>query len=155
MSEDTFVDNQFDDPNYNPYDGGRFERNRVFVVMPIRDDMNSEYEAIREECESLGLLPHCVDESVGAGILLKEITEYIEKAEFIIFDLTHESPNVYYELGYAHGVGNEAYDILLLAKEGTKLHFDISPLTVNFYQNIEELKTAISSNLKNMIQMTR
>ena len=65
-----------------------------------------------------------VDENVGSGLVVGEITKLIEDAEFIICDLSLERPNVYYELGYAHGVGNEANDILLIAKEGTNLHFD-------------------------------
>ncbi|MCP4166061.1 MAG: hypothetical protein GY759_09235 [Chloroflexi bacterium] len=155
MSEHKSIDSQLTDANDSPYDGGEFELNRVFVVMPFREDMNSEYQAIRETCEGLGLRLHRVDENVASGNILKEITHYIKRAEFIIFDLSHESPNVYYELGYAHGVGNEAFDFLLIAKEGTKLQFDISPLRVNYYQNIDDLRTIIASNLINMIQMTR
>ena len=76
----------------------------------------------------------------------------IERAEFIICDLTNERPNVYYELGYAHGVGNEGADILLIAKEGTTLHFDIGPLRVQYYSSTEHLRTIISANLKQMIR---
>lgn len=49
---------------------------------------------------------------MGAGFIIKEITRLLEDAEFIIFDLSNEHPNVYYKLGYSHGVGNEAHDIL-------------------------------------------
>jgi hypothetical protein len=56
-----------------------------------------------------------MDEDEGSGFVLREITDLIERAELIICDLTRERPNVYYELGYAHGVGNEAMDILLVA----------------------------------------
>jgi hypothetical protein len=66
-----------------------------------------------------------VDETtVGSGFIIREITESIERAEFLVFDLSYERPNVYYELGYAHGVGNEAPEILLIAREGTSVHFD-------------------------------
>ena len=40
------------------------------------------------------------------GGSLDDISELILKAEFIVCDLTLERPNVYYELGYAHGAGN-------------------------------------------------
>lgn len=62
---------------------------------------------------------------------------------------------MYYELGYAHGVGNEDYDILLVAKEGTKLHFDIAPLAVHFYSSTEHLRRIINEQLKDMIKFTR
>jgi hypothetical protein len=76
----------------------------------------------------LGLTAQRVDEIVGAKSIIADIKKQIEKAEFIICDLTNECPNVYYELGYAHGIGNRPLDILLIAKQGTALHFDISPL---------------------------
>lgn len=155
MREHSFIDSEFNDPDYNPYDRGQFERNLVFIVMPFREDMTPEYRALCEACDSLGLHTHRADESSGSGFILREITKYIERAEFIIFDLTHERPNVYYELGYAHGVGNEAYDILLLAKEGTNLHFDIAPLRVNYYDDIDDPREIVPKNLKQMIKMTR
>jgi hypothetical protein len=55
----------------------------------------------------VGLHASRVDENVGSGIVIREISELIERAEFIICDLTLERPNVYYELGDAHGAGNE------------------------------------------------
>ncbi len=155
MPEHESIDSQLTDLNDSHYDGGKFELNRVLVVMPFREDMDGEYEVIRAACEGLGLRPYRIDQNVASGTVLKEITNFIKRAEFIIFDLSYESPNVYYELGYAHGVGNEAFDFLLIAKEGTKLQFDLSPLRVNYYQNIDDLRTTISSNLRNMIQMTR
>jgi len=79
----------------------------------------------------------------------------IEQAEFIICDLTHERPNVYYELGYAHGVGNKSRNILLIANRETRLHFDIAPLRVRHYRSIEELRALLARNLVEMIKITR
>lgn len=155
MSEKELYDSPIDDPSYNPDEGGEFELNRVYVVMPFRKAMDDEYRAVDDACQDLGLRPNRMDESVESGLLLRKIVQDIDRAEFIIFDLTHSRPHVYFALGYAHGVGNEAYDILLIAKEGTEIHFDISPLKVNFYQDIDELQKLISSNLEQMIRMTR
>jgi hypothetical protein len=96
-----------------------------------------------------------VDENIGSGFVIREVAGLIERAEFIVCDLTNERPNVYYELGYAHGVGNEAMDILLIAKEGTALHFDIAPLRVQYYSSTEHLRAIVSSGLKAMITATR
>ena len=79
----------------------------------------------------------------------------IEDAEFLIVDLTDGKPNVYYELGYAHGVGNEEYDILLIAKEGTELPCDVASLSVHFYSSTEHLRKIVYEQLKRMIKETR
>ena len=152
----TFMDREFGRSDFDPNDAGDFVPNLVFVVMPFTgQDMQEAYTAIKDECMKLGLTAKRVDENVGSGFVIREITDSIEKAEFIICDLTHERPNVYYELGYAHGVGNEASDILLIAREGTNLHFDIAPLRVQYYRSDEHLRSIVASNLKEMIRVTR
>lgn len=152
----TFYDQQFREDDWDPDDQGDFEHGLVFVAMSFSGkEMDDAYSAIKDECLKLNLRPVQVDENVGSGFIIQEIKNLIEKAEFIIFDLTKERPNVYYELGYAHGVGNEAHDVLLLAKEDTKLHFDIAPLRTHFYRSTEHLRSIANTNLKDMIRVTR
>lgn len=152
----TFMDREFGSAHYDPSDQGEFERDLVFVIMPFKgQEMTDIYTAIRDECRKLKLRTTRVDENVGSGFVLREIAQLIERAEFIVCDLTLERPNVYYELGYAHGVGNESTDILLIAKEGTTLHFDIAPLRVQYYRSTEHLRSVVSSSLKEMIRITR
>lgn len=150
------MDREFRRPDYDPEDAGEFEPNTVFVIMPFTgEQMREAYSAIKDECSKLCLTAKRVDENVGSGFVIRETTELIEDSEFIICDLTNERPNVYYELGYAHGVGNESSDILLIAKEGTNLHFDIAPLRVQYYRSTEHLRLIVASSLKEMIRVTR
>jgi hypothetical protein len=150
------MDREFGRADYDPDDAGDFKHNLVFVIMPFKgEEMTEVYSALKDECLKLGLSATRVDENVGSGFVIREITELIEEAEFIICDLSQERPNVYYELGYAHGVGNEASDLLLIAKEGTSLHFDIAPLRVQYYRSTEHLRSVASSSLKEMIRLTR
>lgn len=152
----TFMDREFNRPDFDGEDQGDFEKNLVFVMMPLTgDNINEVYQTIKEECIKLGLKPKRIDEIHGSSFIIREITDLIERAEFLICDLTNERPSVYYELGYAHGVGNEAEDILLIAQQGTILHFDVAPLRVRYYINAEDLRTIISSELNEMIRVTR
>jgi hypothetical protein len=152
----TFHDKEFRRVDYDPDDAGDFTPDLVFVIMPFAgDDVAAAYLAIREAAGRRGLAAVRVDEAVGSGIVLAEITNYIEQAEFIVCDLSHERPNVYYELGYAHGVGNEGPDILLVAREGTRLHFDIAPLRVHYYRSEDHLRSIVEAKLGAMIEMTR
>lgn len=149
--ESSFGNQQF----YNMSTDASFEQGLVFVIMSFDKKNNDTYSAIKDECRKIRLRAVRVDEVAGSGLVLRKITDYIENAEFLIVDLTDEKPNVYYELGYAHGVGNEDYDILLVAKEGTKLHFDIAPLAIHFYSSTEHLRKIINEQLKKMIKFTR
>lgn len=149
--ESSFGDQQF----YGITTNASFERGLGFVIMSFEEKNSDTYLAIKDECKKIRLKAVRVDEVSGSGLILRSIINYIEKAEFLIVNLTDEKPNVYYELGYAHGVGNEDYDILLVAKEGTKLHFDIAPLAVHFYSSTEHLRRIINEQLKDMIKFTR
>lgn len=149
--ESSFGDQQF----YDVTSDASFEQGLVFVIMSFDKKNDDIYTAIKDECKKIRLNAIRVDEVTGSGMILRKIINYIERAEFLIVDLTDEKPNVYYELGYAHGVGNEDYDILLVAREGTKLHFDIAPLAVHFYSSTEHLRRIVNEQLKKMIKLTR
>ena len=149
-------DTSFGDEQFKGIIGeSEFDKNLVFMIMPFTKDLGDTYTAVKDECEKLRLKCVRVDEATGSGLILRKIFDYIERAEFIIVDLTYERPNVYYELGYAHGVGNSENDILLVAKMGTELHFDIAPLSVKFYESTEDLRKIINQNLKSMMKITR
>jgi hypothetical protein len=142
--------------NYDPEEYEQFDTNLVFIIMPFRGvEMADVYRIIQRACKTLKLQAVRVDENPGSGMVIHEINDLIERAEFVICDLTYERPNVYYELGYAHGVGNEGLDILLIAREGTVLHFDISPFRVHYYSSMAQLRIIVLDNLRGMIKRTR
>jgi hypothetical protein len=152
----TFYDSEQRNRDWDPNDTGLFVPNTVFVGMGFSSPENkATYNTIVSACNALNLKARRVDESVGSGLIHLQIKDEIEKAEFCVFDLTDERPNVYYELGYAHGVGNEANDILLIAKQSTVLHFDVAPLRVNYYSSVADLGETVKDRLARMIQATR
>lgn len=152
----TFMDQAFGRHDYDPDDEGDFVPGLVFVIMSFTGAASEEtYTVIKEECTKLQLRAQRADEVGGSAFVLKDITGLIEDAEFIVCDLSEERPNVYYELGYAHGVGNHSDDILLIARESTRLHFDIAPLRVRYYSSIEQLRKILSEQLHHMIRVTR
>lgn len=152
----TFMDREFGRGPYDPDDRGTYDEGLVFLMMPfVSEDSRQVFEAIRDECAGLGLRVTRVDEGGGSGFIIREVTALIEQAEFIICDLSHERPNVYYELGYAHGCGNEADDILLIARAGTRLHFDIAPLRVHYFESIPSLRSIVRHQMERMIRTTR
>ena len=151
-----FMSREFGRDDYDESNPGTFKPNLVGVSMPFQgEEWDDVYNVIKEECVKLSLNPQRVDEYVRSGIVIRDIAELIENAEFLIFDLSAERQNVYYELGYAHGVGNEADDILLIAHKGTQLHYDIAGLRIHFYDSLEALRAILSRSLGTMIRVTR
>lgn len=143
--------------DHDPNDSGEFTRGTVFVGMAfdLPSNLSDVFIALRRACSRLKLEAKRVDDEFGSGPIPHKILRAIEDAEFLIFDLSVERPNVYYELGYAHGVGNRPMDILLIAKSGTRLHFDIAQLSIVFYDSATELEKKIVPHLKAMIAATR
>jgi hypothetical protein len=133
-----------------------YEEGLVYVIMPYTDEhLNEVFKAISDECSSLGLNAQLANEGIGSGLVTSIIRDLTERAEFIVCDLTGERANVYYELGQAHGLGNDASRVLLIAKQGTPLSFNVAALHVYYYQSTENLRSVIATNLGRMIQATR
>jgi hypothetical protein len=79
---------------------------------------------------------------------MPRVFEGIKKAEFMIADLTHERPCVYLEVGYALAFGHTP---ILIAREGTHIHFDLEGYTVNYFSNMEELNERLGDQLEKLI----
>jgi nucleoside 2-deoxyribosyltransferase len=108
--------------------------------LPVEDIL----EAIKRACTKVGLQAHRVDEVEHSGAISAKILDEIKSQRFLISDLTHQRPNVYYEIGYAHGLGKE---VILAAQKGTEVHFDIAHLNVIVYNTLKELEDRIVKRL--------
>jgi len=76
----------------------------AFVLMPFDRQFDDVYSlGIKDAVDKAGALAERVDEQVfhREGIL-ERIYNQIEIADLIIADMTGRSPNVFYEVGYAH-----------------------------------------------------
>lgn len=98
----------------------------VFVIMAFRDDMEPIFEGIRDAGDALGLTVKRVKDLQGDFRITDQIITMIDSARFVLADLTHERPNVYFELGYARGLGKT---VVTIAREGTAVHFDVKDWT--------------------------
>lgn len=131
----------------------------VFVGMPFGDESNpafkrrcdAVFQAIESVCEELDLEACRVDQYAGSNGIIKQIKSLIRDAEFCIIDLSGERPNVYYEVGYAHGIGHNGDTIIFIADKGTKLHFDLAHRAVRFFADTEELRAMLTEDLEALL----
>ena len=78
-----------------------------------------------------------------------EIVASIRSARFVVADYTGERGGVYYEAGFAHGLG---LPVVFMAREGTAIHFDTRQYNTIFWK-AEDFADA-RERLKNRILAT-
>ncbi len=119
----------------------------VFVVMQFSKEYDALYnDVISPICDSYGYDVLRADDVYNSGLIINDIITLIKNSSLVIADITPNNPNVYYELGYAHGIGKQT--ILLSDKSRDKLPFDISPFRLLFYDNTIAGKVAVEAALK-------
>jgi hypothetical protein len=122
-------------------------RNYAFVAMamdPQNPELDDLLDAIKEGAMRCGIQAERVDEPQSNERITDRILESIKKAEYVIVDLTYSKPNVYYEAGYAQGIGKIP---IYIAKEGTKLEFDLKDYPVIFFRSLKQLKDSLERRL--------
>lgn len=131
------------------------EKKRVFIVMAI-DKTDKELEGInhtiKQTCALFGLTTERSDEIQHSGSITNKVKERIRTAGTIIADLSYDKPNVYYELGYAHGLGREQDVILLSSKDLSALPFDVRDLKVIYYEGVKDLHEELEKRLSTIFE---
>lgn len=124
------------------------EKKVAFVAMPFLEDFEDVWEfGIYAPIRRCGYTCEKVDVSAFAGDIVGRIQEGIRDATFVVADLTTERPNVYLEVGYAWGLKKP---VILLAREGQKLHFDLSHHKCIFYKTIGKLAQDLERHVREM-----
>jgi len=95
----------------------------VFVIMRFSDEFRDMYElGIKPAAESAGALCERVDEQMFTQNILDRIYKQIQRADFIVAEMTGRNANVFYEAGFAHGVGKP---IIFVTKSADDIPFDL------------------------------
>lgn len=125
----------------------RFNPRLVFILMPFSSDFNDVYDlGIKPIVESLNLICVRADEiQHSQDILCGSICQPIQECRFLIADLSGRNPNVFYELGLAHGFEKE---IVLVTNNIKDVPFDIRGMNIVIYRNISSLRSNLENRLK-------
>lgn len=95
----------------------------VVVLMPSAKRFDERYTlGVKEPLEGLGVSCERVEELDFAGDIVKKIFEIIGEATLIVADMSGRNPNVFYEVGYAHGLGKP---VVLLTEKVDDIPFDL------------------------------
>jgi hypothetical protein len=152
----------------------RYDR-RVFIAMPFRDSVNLDpeyshltvYHAVRRALKQLedkwpGLELVRIDRtSQTASDIPSEIRETIRQCGIFIADLTEldrtdsngitsPNPNVWWELGFADGLGKDR--VILLARKGTYRPFNNSTRRIVEWDNSEDIESAVREGIESWLK---
>jgi nucleoside 2-deoxyribosyltransferase len=121
---------------------------RLFVVMPFSKEFQDVYLlGIREVAEKLGLAVERADEIEHNEGILGIILERLTGCDAVVADTTYQNPNVFYEVGYCHGLGKPT---ILIAREGQKIPFDLSGMNHIFYDTLVDLRSKLEKRFRSM-----
>ena len=123
----------------------------VLVVMSYADrpDLKDAYGTFQRTCERLNYVCERITEKNAAARILPEILERIRLAAFTIVDLTDLRPNVFYELGYADGLGGK---VIVTAKKGTELPFDVKDIPTIIWESQVELEQDLQKRIQSVMR---
>ncbi len=99
------------------------DRPEVFVIMPFGQDWSrSVYEEmIRPAIESAHLRCTRGDTPPRVGDLSQTVWNALMRAGLVIADVSASNPNVFYEIGLAHGIGKDCF---ILKQQGAVVPAD-------------------------------
>lgn len=130
------------------HSGRQDAKSLVFVAMPFSQEFEDVYQfGIYGVIRKCGFVCERVDESYYAGNIVERIKDGIRRSEFVVADLTTERPNVYLEVGFAWGLGKP---VILVARDGQKLHFDLAHHKCIFYPTIGRLAEELERTVRDL-----
>ena len=132
-------------------EGRRNENSTIgFCAMWFNDKVAPLWtDVIEPAIREAGYQPLRIDEKPHNNRIEDEIIATIRGARFVVADLTGNRGGVYYEAGFAHGLG---LDVIFMCRKGVRRHFDIEHYNTLFWK-VDALEDA-QARLKNRILAT-
>jgi hypothetical protein len=122
------------------------ESKSVLVIMSFSDDplLGDANESFKEVCKEFGYECNRIDEENDIPRVMPELLQRLSGCAFCIVDLSDEKANVFYELGYAEGAKTP---VVVTAKKGTSLPFDVKDIPVIFWDSQKTLKEQLRKKI--------
>lgn len=129
---------------------------QCFVAMWFDASMNPAYEdGIKKAVEECGYKPLRIDKKPDVNKIDDEIVAEIRRSRFVVADFTHEKEKgarggVYYEAGFAHGLG---LPVIYSCHKGLveELHFDTRQYHHILWQEAEDLCTQLKHRIRAIV----
>lgn len=124
-----------------------------FTLMPFSKEFNDLYQdQLKPLIESLSLTCLRADEVFSTGAIIEDIWENINKARFLVADVTGRNPNVFYELGIAHAIDKE---VIIITQKIDDVPFDTKHIRHIVYEftprGVKKLEEVLKYTINNIL----
>lgn len=125
-----------------------------FVLMPFAKKFQPIFDDhILPTVKKAGLRCERADEIRGVQLITWDIWECVNRARFLIAELTDQNANVFYELGLAHALSK---DVILLAQSMDFVPFDLKALRCICYEftprGTQRLERELSETIQSLMK---
>jgi hypothetical protein len=127
----------------------------VFVAMAFHADMDNAYEAgIRTAIDACDLTPIRIDKEIFSDKICEQMLTEIHRSQFLIADVTHQRPGVYFEAGYALALGKS---VIWSCKENDfeNVHFDTRQYRHIVWNTPEDLTDKLTEKLAYLLAASK
>ncbi len=100
----------------------------------------------------MGFQPLLVDEIHHNEGIMDKIIASINSSKFVVAELTYQKTGVYYEAGYAKGLGLPVIHIVK-GEDLKNCHFDIKHLNLIVWNSLAELEDKLMNRIAATIQL--
>jgi nucleoside 2-deoxyribosyltransferase len=122
---------------------------KAFIAMNFDPKYNPLYEAIKLACSECAFIGERVDKSEHNGKICNRIIREIKESRFVIADFTGQKAGVYYEAGYAQGLG---IPVIWTCHKNEidfdQVHFDTRQYNHIAWTNENDIKTCLCNRIK-------
>jgi len=119
----------------------------------IKNTIKESYSKVANKYNIFEFSCERIDDFKGLTFSITDkIINQIEKSGIIYCDLTEQKQNCYFELAWAL---SKKRNVIITAKKGTEIHFDVQNYKINFWKNQTELKKIIEENTEIIIKRVK
>jgi nucleoside 2-deoxyribosyltransferase len=119
-----------------------------FIAMWFADEMEpARREGLEPGIRNAGYKPHRVDDADHIDKIDDRIIAEIRRSRFLVADLTKHRGGVYYEAGFAHGLGRPVF-YTCRADHVEDIHFDVRQFNYIKWESPAELAAALQARIE-------
>ena len=124
------------------------DERRVFALTPFNSEYLSDFDAIKDVCDSLKLVCVRGDEEYVPNDILIFILRQVVTSRLIVANITGRNPNVMYELGVAHALGKPT---IIISKNFTDIPFDLKSKRIVIYESYNDLFEKLRNSITDLL----